>query len=561
VLVTTRRHKPQITMFLSRLSLCTNIGGVSLVLACSLCVSPARAEISPKMSCAELSHASSSVTLNPGTQIISSVQVAAADGMPSYCSVDGQIKPQVGFRLLLPTRGWNGRFIEFGCGGHCGVMQSDQCMRPLRRGYACIVSDLGHRGSGTGVGGIWAKTVDGTWAKNNLPAKLDLAYRGAHVTALAGKATASRFYGARPAHSYFMGCSNGGREALQEAQHFPMDFDGIVAGSPPIRFAEVYMMYAWAYQTVHGPDGRQILGSSQLKLLHDAALASCDANDGLRDGIIGDPLACRFAPATLLCRKGQTGNCLDQRQVGAAEKIYAGPITSGGKRLFASGPLPGSEYDAESSQPSQWAIFVGNSDGTPSAGIATAEQGFKYILFDENPPQSWRLTDFNFDSDPTHLDEVGVLYDSRNPDLSAFKENGGKLLIYGGMNDPVVLPRTITDYYRKITRVMGGGPKTHDFARLYMQPGVGHCGSGSGAGSIDYLTAIENWVERGAAPDKLIAFHFTQPGDDLYGLFPPVAGDIQFSRPLFPYPLQARYRSGDPNQEGSFTSYDPERVH
>jgi feruloyl esterase len=464
------------------------------------------------------------------------------------CKVDGYVAPQVGFALILPLelQGWNHRFIELGCGGHCGIVAPDMCAMPVGRGYACIVTDMGHRGSGG----------DGLWAKGNLQAKVDWGFRAAHVVAIAGKAITRQFYGVGAAHSYFMGCSTGGREALQEAQRFPYDFEGIIAGSPPIRLSDLYIMFAWGAHVAHTSDGKPILSLQNLQLLNKAAVAACDLGDGAKDGIIGRPDACRFSPEKLLCSASRSKDCLTAAQVKAAKLIYQGPTLSDGKILFP-GPYPGSEYNPEIADPSHgnWNMSYVSAQGyTP-----LMQQAFRYFYFDENRSPTWTYRDFNFNEDYKRMGNMEALVDSSNPDLSRFRDAGGKLLMYEGTNDNSVLPRFVIDYYQKVEAVMGGPANAQKFARLFVLPGVEHCAGGVGASSIDYLSAMQNWVERDSPPDKLIAYHLKSKApltmSSLWATFPLNPQDIAFSRPVYPYPVMARYRgSGDPNSGSSFAA-------
>jgi len=470
-----------------------------------------------------------------------------SSGSPvQVCRVDGYVAPQVGFSLVLPLRqqGWNHRFIELGCGGHCGMIAAEMCAKPVSGGYACIVTDTGHKGTGG----------DGVWALDNLQAKVDWGYRAPHVIAIAGKAITRRFYGVGAAHSYFMGCSTGGREALQEAQRFPYDFDGIIAGSPPIRLSDLYIMFAWGARVTHASDGKPILSLQDLQLLNRAAVAACDKGDGLKDGIIGRPDSCRFSPKELLCSRSRSKGCLTAAQVQAAELIYQGPTTSNGRVLFP-GAYPGSEFNPEVSNPAEgnW-----NASYISVAGyMPLMQEAFRYFYFDENPSPGWTYGNFRFDEDYKRMGVMEALVDSSNPDLSRFRDAGGKLLMYEGTHDNSVLPRFVIDYYEKVEAVMGGPRKAREFARLFVLPGVEHCAGGVGAGTIDYMGAMENWVERGLPPDRLIAYHLKDHGpltmSSLWPEFPLNPQEIAFSRPVFPYPLRARYRgSGNSNEASSF---------
>lgn len=502
-----------------------------------------------KTTCAALAAASFSGIEDAPSQVIHAEATTSKTdgGLPvEVCKVDGYVAPQVGFSLILPLQPqrWNHRFIELGCGGHCGMIAAEMCVKPVASGYACIVTDTGH----TGTGG------DGIWALDNLQAKVDWGYRAPHVVAIAGKSITQRYYGTAAAHSYFMGCSTGGREALQEAQRFPYDFDGIIAGSPPVRLSDLYIMFAWGARVAHTPDGKPILSLRDLQLLNKAAVAACDRDDGLQDGIIGRPDSCRFSPKELLCSRSRAQGCLSAAQVKAAELIYQGPSTSAGHILFP-GAYPGSEYNPEVTDPADgnWnASYISAAGYTP-----LMQEAFRSFYFDENPGTGWTYRDFRFDEDYKRMGVMEALVDSSNPDLSRFRDAGGKLLMYEGTNDNSVLPRFVIDYYEKVEAVMGGPKKTQEFARLFVLPGVEHCAGGVGAGTIDYMGAMEKWVERGLPPDRLIAYHLKDHGpltmSSLWPEFPIDPQDVAFSRPVFPYPLRARYRgSGDSNEASSF---------
>lgn len=508
-------------------------------------------------SCQRLEGNNLSALPDAPTQLLSSVELKATGELPAHCQITGYVMPNIGFRMGLPDT-WSGRFIEMGCGGHCGVADAEyfsgSCAAPMRKGYACLISDLGHKG----------KWLDGLWAYGDLQAKVDWGYRGTHVLALAGKVIAERYYARKPRKSYFMGCSTGGRQGLQEAQRFPWDFDGIVAGAPPIRLPELYIMFAWGYRATHTSDGHLVLATREFKLLHDAAVDMCDKDDGLVDGIISSPQTCRFRPTVLLCKTGQTKRCLNAQQVRAAEMIYTGPATAAGQPLLSGGPLPGSEFDASLDDPSSgnWSQAYVGREGQIGAYSVIAQEGLRYMFFDEDPGAAWKITDFDFDRDYKRLGIMGAIYDSSNPDLRRFRDAGGKLLIYGGTDDNSVLPRMVTDYYDQVVAVVGGREKTQQFVRLFELPGVGHCQGGPGADVVDYLGAIEAWVEGKSPPDRLIAYHLrrSEKGVLTPVSLPPNTADVSFSRPVFPYPAHARYSgSGDPNNERSFEVFDASR--
>lgn len=498
-------------------------------------------------SCSALARETFSEIPEAPAQVIAARRVEPLRGAPGYCQVDGYVAPQVGFQLRLPVNSWNGKLLEVGCGGHCGTISSPEwsaCDEALSRGYACIASDMGHKGTG----------LDSLWARENLQARIDWGYRATHVAAIAGKAITGRFYARAPSRSYFMGCSTGGRQALQEAQRFPWDFDGIIAGAPPIRLSDLYVTFAWSQRATRDAHGRPLLSVSDLKLLTQAALKKCDMDDGVQDGIIGRPLGCTFRPSELQCHAGQTSGCLTPEQVTAAEKIYSGPTGRNGKPLFGGGALPGSEFGGAWNEEfgANWERYYLDKNGEKPYLYGLAEEGLAHLFFSPERNASWSLRDFDFDKDYKRLDVMESLYDSSNPDLSRFKARGGKLIIYMGLND-ISMPRTVIDYYEKVERVVGGRKEALAFARLFTLPGVEHCGGGPGADVVDYLKYLEDWVEREQAPDKLIAYHLKRQGELPLTRFPPPKDTIEFSRPVYPYPTTARFLGkGDPKDANSF---------
>jgi len=489
--------------------------------------------------CLALGTADLSGIVDAPAQVTSAIMVAGNSDVPAYCKVVGYVASEVGLEIALPMA-WNGKFMEGGSGGHGGMLEklfAWSCGAGVRRGYACIISDMGHTGSGT----------DGLWAEHNLQAKLDWGYRATHVAAVAGKAITARFYGHPPSHSYYAGCSTGGRQGLQEVQRFPWDFDGVIAGAPPVNLSTLYMTFAWGVRSSHDASGNPLLGDRELKLLTSAAVKKCDIGDGARDGIIGDPLDCSFDPADLACRAGTSGDCLTPQQIQAARKLYAGPMTSAGEKLSPGGPLPGSEDGP-------WRdYYLGTVAHGPYAELF-AESGFRYLFFWPAPGETWKIKDFDFDRDYRRMGLMEALVDASNPDLRKFKATGGRLLVYQGLNDLSVLPRSTIDYYETVERTMGGREATQSFFRLFLLPGVEHCGSGPGADVVDYLSYLEDWVERDRPPAELLAAHLKDRGDLMHApQFPLDPQTVAFTRPVYPYPTRAVYKGrGDPNSASSF---------
>jgi feruloyl esterase len=478
------------------------------------------------------------------TELLTATYEPARAPSPAYCRVEGYVVPQVGFELRLPLSGWNGKFLEVGSGGWGGEMYLFFCEGPLRKGYACIASDMGHRGASS----------SGLWALNNPQAQIDFAYRATHVTAVAGKAIVAAFYDTAPAKAMMFGCSTGGYQGMVEAQRFPWDFDGIVAIAPDMNGeADLSMRIVWNTRAFTGEDGKPRLTSPELQLLHRAVLAKCDMSDGIKDGIVGNPVGCDFDPKVVECRPGQTTDCLSADKVAVVQRIYGGPVDSHGVRLSTRGVFPGSELDWQASDGGEVAEF------------------FKYMLPGGAAGANWKLQDFDFDRDYRRLG-LGALYSDSNPDLRQFKAAGGKLLVAQGGNDALEIPGAVIDYYETVTRTMGGPAATQDFFRLFVVPGMKHCSGGSGAFAVDYLSALEGWVEQGRPPDRMSGAHVDShyllginndptksEADRIWWaalklplpLEPQVP--VNFRRPLYPYPGVAVYQgSGDPNQAENY---------
>jgi feruloyl esterase len=317
--------------------------------------------------------------------------------------------------------------------------------------------------------------------------------------------------------------------------------------------------FAWGRRATHDATGKPLLTVEDRKLLTDGALARCDLDDGVRDGVISNPFKCDFRASDLACKPGQTTACLTPEKINAADQIYSGPVDADGKSLFGAGVPPGSEAGGP-----------GEEEGGGWGGAYTDEwslpqEGLKLLFFSPPQPMSWTIHDFDFANDYKRLDVMQSLYDSSNPDLNRFKAAGGKMIIYQGLNDIAVLPQWIIRYYENVERVMGGRQQTQSFVRLFLLPGVEHCGGGPGADMVDYLTYLENWVENGKAPDKLRASHanierFARTHDpkspDFWTELEKFKGDpknVQFTRPIYPYPMRAKYTGrGDPNNEANF---------
>ena len=472
------------------------------------------------------------------TQILGANIVEHQGKVPAYCSVAGYVAPQIGFEIKLPVSNWNGKYVQLGCGGWCGSISGDGCDDALIKNYACMATDGGHHSAD-----------DLKWAYNDIGAIIDYAYRATHVGLLAGRAIVGRFYDSEPSRSYLVGCSGGGRDGLLSAQRFPADFDGIVAGAPAINVTGGVMRLLWGARVIRDQRGTLILSPRDLQTLHTAAINYCDADDGLKDGVIGDPNTCTFDPSMLLCRSGRVQDCLSQKQVDAAKKVYAGPMTSTGAKLYPSGTSFGAEFSVYKA--GEWDNDFEH----------WGSDLFRYMGFYPQPGPGWSMADFNFNRDYERLGMMESLLTATNPDLRKYKERGGRMILYHGWADYLQDGNNTIDYYETVTKTMGGLHETQDFFRLFMLPGVDHCEGGVGADLIDYLSYLDAWVEKGQAPDMMLAVHIK--GDvaaehHADRLFPVDDAKIEFTRPVYPHPKQARYSGfGDPSKAESFRAVVP----
>lgn len=490
--------------------------------------------------CSALQTVDFSTIQDAPTEIIASNLVATTEDLPAYCQVQGYIAPQVGFEIRLPADNWNGKFLQLGCGGGCGFVVVESCFDALHRGYACIASDMGHKGRGV-------------WSYNNPQAEIDWGYRATHVTALAGKAITAQFYGRAPSKSYHMGNSTGGRQGMVAAQRFPWDFDGIIAGSSASDQSGSIMSRLWAALALWDQNGKPILNPAEFQLVHNAVVAECDMNDGVKDGVIGDPRICKFNPENLVCKGNSTTGCLSKAQARAMQRMYTGPTTSEGEAIFVDGAfMPGTELAFDDR------FRVGRLQGFDANFL-------RYMAFVPDLGPGWQVTDLDFERDYKRFAMMESIYAANNPDLRKFKKNGGKLIIYHGWADTNIPPLKSVDYYETVEKTMGGPEATQDFVRLFMVPGKNHGNSGDGAWYIDYLSYLENWVEHGNAPGKMIGAHIELPDDRMEARhklrFPLDPADVKFTRPVYPYPypLRAKYKGvGDQNNAENFEPVGPD---
>ena len=481
------------------------------------------------------------------TNLLSATEVPADGDWPAYCRVLGYVRPAINFEIKLPLQTWNGKFYMVGCGGFCGTVNSEargfsNAMNfGLRRNYAVAASDSGHWGT---------NSVDARWAFYNPVAVMDWAQRYIPETARVSKIIVKAYYGAAQKKSYFAGCSQVGRIGLMQALRNPKDFDGIISGAPALDTTGMYNLFGWVAQANAGPDGKSVLSPAKLSLIQDAVYAACSEKLRVVDSVVADPRACHFKPSTLLCRAGDSADCLTQAEVAATEKFYSGPVNSGGQRLFPGVPLGSEPF---------WQLWITGTGG-PQA-MTFAQNFFKYMAFEPPAGPSFNAANYDFDKDPPRLAYTASIVNAAtfNPttgeiefgDMNAFREAGGKLLIWHGWADAVVPPQFTVDFYEALGKKVGGITVAQDFARLFMVPSMDHCGidtDGPGIADtgIDPLTALEQWVEQGKAPEELLATKAVSGGQTLW------------QRPVCAYPKLARYKgSGDVSDPASFTCADP----
>lgn len=481
------------------------------------------------------------------TLITSAQTVASTDDLPAFCQVQGYIAPQIGFELRLPTQGWNEKFLMQGCGGLCGIIKIQSADDALARGYAVTNTDLGHKG----------QPFSGIWAYNNRSAEIDFGYRATHAVAQVTKEMTKKFYDQAPERSYFRGCSTGGRQGMVAAQRYPEDFDGIISGAPVLNETGVGALHLiWSVRANLDEAGNPILDGKKLSFLHQKVLKKCDARDGASDGLLADPRDCDFAPDELLCGdEPASGQCLTAAEAQVIQKLYDGPVNGAGEQLYPGGLMRGSEYE--------WAPGLVGMGGQPALALQMPmlDDFVAYLAFDPDPGPAFTMMDFDFDRDPPLLEKMEAIYSASNPDLTAYRDRGGKIIMYHGWDDLEVPPLGTVDYYDQVTDRLGGLDPTQDFYRLFMLPGVAHCRRGPGPDAIDYLSYLEDWVEKGSAPDSMMASHLKveQAYDGLPPVrFPLVVDEVDYRRPIYPYPDVPEYDSvGDLRDPASWNASRP----
>lgn len=466
--------------------------------------------------------------------------------LPTFCRVTADAKPtadsDIKIEVWMPAGGWNGKFRGQGNGGFAGEIDYRTLALAIVQGYASAATDTGHAAGGT----------DATWALGHPEKIVDFAHRAIHEMTVVGKAAVKAFYGDAPQHSYFANCSNGGRQALMEAQRYPEDYDGILAGAPANYWTHLLSSALYDAQTTT-VDPASYIPTSKIPAIAKAVNAACDAKDGVADGVLNDPRQCHFDPASLLCKAADSDACLTQQQVAALKKLYEGAHDSKGKEIFP-GFLPGAE-DGQGG----WPLWITGTSPGKSLLFAFGGGFFSDMVYDKA----------DWDYKKASLDEAVAVADKKfsnvlnatETNLKPFESRGGKLIIYHGWNDAAISALNTINYYESVENKMGK-QEADSFLRLYMVPGMQHCSGGPGPdnfGQMGFGTsndpqhnmylALEQWVEKGAAPSTVIATK--QAGEG-------ASAAVKMTRPLCAYPQVAKYKgSGDTNDAANFVCAAP----
>ena len=436
-------------------------------------------------------------------------------GLPAFCRVAATLKPSsdsdIKMELWMPAANWNGKYQAVGNGAFSGAIGLAAMAGPLARGYATSSTDTGHPGN------------TARFALGHPEKLVDFGWRAVHEMTVTSKAIIAAYYESGPRLSYWSGCSAGGRQALMEAQRFPADYDGIIAGSPGLD---------WTGRAAQAVRGAQLLKDESARLspakaqaLHKAVVDACDATDGLKDGLIADPTKCKFDPGTLQCKGAEDSGCLTAAELKTARALYSPLANSKAKRETA-GLQPGSELG--------WTNL-----GWTASARATGLDQFRYLVFKD---ANWDIDRFNSQTDLARADDADEgIVNAMNANLKPFIDRGSKLIQYHGWSDPQISPGNSVQYYQQVDKLLGSAVKLSDSYRLFMAPGMGHCRGGEGPNVFDPVAALEQWVEQKRAPEQIIASHMTN-------------GTVDRTRPLCPYPQVATYNgTGSIDEAANFS--------
>ena len=439
--------------------------------------------------------------------------------LPAFCDVKVVSKPSadslIHIEYWLPAAGWNGNFLANGNGGWAGSITPERLAEGLRKGYAAAMTDTGHEGGSA------------TFALGHPEKIVDFGYRAVHEMAVIGKALVQARYESPVRKSYWNGCSGGGRQGLKEAQMYPTDFDGIVAGSPAIQFTGRAAQGIWIGQQTH-KDADSALPAAKFAVVHSAVIAACDALDKVKDGVLENPRLCKFDPKTIQCAAADAADCITAAQVETVRKIYADVTNPRTGEVYFPGHEPGSENG--------WNTMAGANP------FGTAVEMFKYVVKQD---EKFDYRTLNFDADMAAALKAGGSIDVTDPNLKAFFDRGGKIIQYHGWNDPQISPRSSVGYYDSVVKANGGLAKVQANHRLFMIPGMNHCGGGDGTASFDMLTALTQWVEQNKVPASIPAAKVAN-------------GQTVRTRPLCSYPATAQYKgTGSTDDAAKFSCVAP----
>ena len=451
---------------------------------------------------------------------------------PAHCRVVAVLRPSadslINMELWLPPADkWNGKFQAVGNGVWAGWIQglgstagtTPAMVAALRLGYATAGNDTGHQ------------ETNGRFTLDHPEKVIDFAYRAMHEMTVQSKALIKSFYDQSPRLSYYNGCSTGGRQGLMAAQRYPEDFDAILAGAPAND--HLYLHAGDMARMVEIlKDRAGFLSQAQQDMLGKTVMSSCDALDGVKDNLITNPMACKFDPAVLQCKSGNSTDCLTPKQVATVKRMYAPVKNSKGELIF-----PGNAFGGESG----YNLMRGITSPLPNAEVAEnpapdeLQLGTYRYLAHRDPNWDWKT--FNIDTDPALAKKNGGFIDAVATDMSAFRDRGGKLLLYHGWADPAIQPENTVNYYNSVVARMG--KNQNNWLQLFMVPGMGHCRGGAGPNQIDWMSALEEWREKGTTPTSIIG-KGTNAG-------------VPMTRPVCPHPQIATYKgSGDPNDAVNF---------
>ena len=467
----------------------------------------------------------------------------------SHCKVAGKIGQEIHFELLLPDD-WNGKFVFGGGGGYVGsvVNVAESLYGAVKSGYATVGTDTGHQ----------AHSLDASWALDNMERIVNFGHQAVHRTTVTAKSLIKAYYQQDIARNYFLGCSRGGGQGLMAAQRYPNDFDAIAAGAPAYNWTGQLGAGMLQIQQAMYPDPTNlqeaIVGPKEQELIESSYLAMCDETDGIKDGILNDPRDCKFDVVTLLCKGSKTDQCLSQQQLDAVKTYYDGPKDSKGNSLYYGFP-----FGAETS-PTGWSRWLTgglkyqDDSGEFQAGIGSDFKApvspngmfpfgtnfLKYLVYHD---PNWSYVGYDWDNYTKDSTLVGATLNATNPDLSAFRKQGGKLLMFTGWSDAGISALATLGYYKS---VIAHDKTAAEDVRLFMMPGVDHCWGGVGPSYVNFLTDLDKWAETGQAPEQTAAYWLDE--------------NIQLngSRLLCAYPKIAKYDGkGDTRDVSSFSCVNP----